>query len=80
MFHIGTIICCGKSHQTIKPNAVKPLPDQLIEINKRRRNGTETVKDIMLSLGANIDLDIYLHPYKDEILQSAPKVIILSSK
>jgi len=29
----------------------------------------------MLSLGANIDLDIYLHPYKDEILQSAPKVI-----
>ena len=53
---------------------MKPLPDQLIEINKRRRNGTETVKDIMLSLGANIDLDIYSHPYKDEILQSAPKV------
>ena len=58
---------------------MKPLPDQLIEINKRRRNGTETVKDIMLSLGANIDLDIYLHPYKDEILQSAPKVSHLHS-
>ena len=57
-----------------KPHALKPLPGQLIEINKRRRTGTETVKDIMLSLGANIDLDIYLHPYKEEILQSAPKV------
>lgn len=57
-----------------KPNSIRPLPAQLIEINRKRSETKQSLISIMKSLGTNIDLTIYEHPYKDEILATAPKV------
>jgi len=62
-----------------KPNATaKPLPRQLVEINAKRRETRQSLISIMKTLDTNIDLAIYEHPYKDEILQTAPKSIHVS--
>merc|ERR1712227_685151 len=58
-----------------KPNGKKELPNQLVEINKKRVETKQSLISIMKTLGSNIDLSIYEHPYKDEILATAPQAI-----
>ena len=60
-----------------KPNSIRPLPAQLVEINRKRSETKQSLISIMKTLGTNIDLTIYEHPYKDEILATAPKVWVL---
>ena len=59
-----------------KPNSIRPLPAQLVEINRKRSETKQSLISIMKTLGTNIDLAIYEHPYKDEILATAPKVCL----
>ena len=40
----------------------------------------QSLISIMKTLGSNIDLSIYEHPYKDEILATAPQVFYIFTR